>query len=64
MGPDGFRWWPGNLTWAGQEFLSAAKDDSLWTKAKETVLKPGASFTFDRLFDWLKGQVGGALGLP
>jgi len=43
-----------NLTWAGQDFLDAAKDDTLWKKAKETVIKPGASFTFDVLLAWLK----------
>jgi len=64
MGRDGFRWWAGHLTWAGQDFLDAAKDDSLWKKAKETVIKPGASFTFDLLLAWLKSQVGTAIGLP
>jgi hypothetical protein len=64
MGPNGFRWWPGSLTWAGQDFLNAAKDDSLWKKAKETVIKPGASFTFDLLLAWLKAQVTTTLGLP
>ena len=64
MGQDGFRWWPGSLTWAGQDFLNAAKDDSLWKKAKETVIKPGASFTFDLLLAWLKAQVTTTLGLP
>ena len=64
MGRDGFRWWPGSLTWAGQDFLNAAKDDSLWKKAKETVIKPGASFTFDLLLAWLKAQVTTTLGLP
>lgn len=64
MGQDGFRWWPGRLTWAGQDFLDAAKDDTLWKKAKETVLKPGASFSFDLLLAWLKAQIGSALGLP
>jgi DNA-binding transcriptional ArsR family regulator len=53
-----------NLTWLGQDFLDAAKDDTLWNKAKETVIKPGASFTFDILLAWLKNQVGTALGLP
>ena len=53
-----------NLTWTGQDFLDAAKDDTLWEKAKETVIKPGASFTFDLLLAWLKTQVGTALGLP
>jgi DNA-binding transcriptional ArsR family regulator len=53
-----------NLTWQGQDFLDAAKDETLWKKAKETVIKPGASFTFDILLAWLKSQVGTALGLP
>jgi hypothetical protein len=53
-----------NLTWAGQEFLDATKDDSLWKKAKETIIKPGASFTFDLLLSWLKAQVATTLGLP
>jgi hypothetical protein len=53
-----------NLTWNGQDFLDAAKDDTLWKKAKETVIKPGASFTFDLLLSWLKAQIGTALGLP
>jgi DNA-binding transcriptional ArsR family regulator len=53
-----------NLTWTGQDFLDAARDDSLWKKAKETIIKPGASFTFDLLLAWLKAQVGIALGLP
>jgi hypothetical protein len=53
-----------NLTWAGQDFLDAARDDTLWKKAKETVIKPGASFTFDLLLAWLKTQVEIALGLP
>jgi DNA-binding transcriptional ArsR family regulator len=53
-----------NLTWTGQDFLDAAKDDTLWKKAKETVIKPGASFTFDLLLAWLKAQVTTTLGLP
>lgn len=63
QGPN-FCWWPGSLTWAGQDFLNAAKDDTLWKKAKETVIKPGASFTFDLLLAWLKAQVTTTLGLP
>ena len=53
-----------NLTWTGQDFLDAARDDTLWKKAKENVIKPGASFTFDLLLVWLKTQVRTALGLP
>ncbi|OPY02582.1 MAG: hypothetical protein A4E60_00991 [Syntrophorhabdus sp. PtaB.Bin047] len=52
------------LTWAGYEFLHAAADDSLWRKAKETILKPGVSVTFDLLLEWLKAQLRLPLGLP
>lgn len=46
------------LTWAGCEFASAAHDDTVWKKAKESVIKPGASFTFDLLKSWLKTEIG------
>jgi len=58
-----FKWFPGNLTWKGQDFLDATKDDALWKKAKETVIKPGVSFTFNLLFSWLEKKAGGMLGL-
>ena len=50
------------LTWAGCEFADAARDETLWGKAKTNVLKPGMSFTFDVLRDWLKTEI--AQGLP
>ncbi len=53
-----------NLTWAGQDFLAATRDESLWNKAKTSVLKPTASYTFDILLEWLKVQVKQNLGLP
>ncbi len=64
MGPDGFDWDPGNLTWQGHEFLDAAKDESVWNKARQSVLKPAASFTFDLLLQWLKTEAKQTLGLP
>ena len=45
------------LTWAGCEFADAARNDTLWNKAKASVLKPGMSFTFDVLRDWLKAEI-------
>ena len=36
-----------SVTWSGHEFADAARDDVLWKKATRTVLKEGASFTFD-----------------
>ena len=44
---DGFVWKPTRLTWAGHEFLDAARDESRWTKAKDIVLKKGGGLTFD-----------------
>jgi hypothetical protein len=29
-----------DLTWAGHDFLNATKDETLWTKAKENIIKP------------------------
>jgi hypothetical protein len=52
------------LTWAGHDFLDAMRDDTVWKKAKEHVLKPGASWTFDLLKEWLKAQAKEKLGLP
>ena len=45
-----------NLTWAGHEFLDAARSDTLWHKAKDKVIKPGASWTFSLLGEWLKAE--------
>jgi hypothetical protein len=55
------------LTWTGHEFLDAARDDTVWRKAKEKVLKPGVSFTFELLKEALKEfakQQLGRIGLP
>jgi Hypothetical protein (DUF2513) len=53
-----------SLTWTGHEFLDAAKDDTIWTKAKETILKPGVSMTFNFLIEWLKTEAKTKLGFP
>lgn len=52
------------LTWAGHDFLQSMRDDTLWKKAKEEVLKPGASWTFDILKEWAKHELKQRLGLP
>jgi len=46
-----------NLTWNGQDFLNAARDDSLWKKAKESVIDSGVGFTVQSLLAWLKAQL-------
>ena len=45
------------MTWAGHDFLDAARDDSLWRKAKEKVIRPSASWTFGILLEWLKHEI-------
>ena len=40
---------PINLTWAGYEFLDAARSDGTWNKALTTVKSSGVSVTFDLL---------------
>jgi len=52
------------LTWAGHDFLDAARNDTIWNKAKEKVLRPGASFTFGLLVEYLKTEAKLKLGLP
>lgn len=51
------------LTWAGHDFLQSIRDDSLWKKAKKHVIKPGASWTFDILKEWVKHELKQKLGL-
>lgn len=50
------------LTWSGFDFLDAARSDTLWNKAKESVIRPTASWTFDILKEWLKTEIKN--GLP
>ena len=56
------------LTWAGHDFLDAARDPSIWSQAKEKILKPGVSWTFSVLVEFLKSEATRSLravfGLP
>src|SRR5438552_1419892 len=45
------------LTWAGHTFLDASRDENVWRKAKEKILKPSASWTFGILTEWLKQEI-------
>ncbi|MBN2684956.1 MAG: DUF2513 domain-containing protein [Pontiellaceae bacterium] len=51
------------LTWKGHEFLQSIRDDTVWNKAKEKVLKPAASWSFTLLSEWLKMEASHKLGL-
>jgi hypothetical protein len=44
------------LTWLGAEALDAMRDETIWKKAQQHVIKPAASWTFSLLFDWLKAE--------
>ena len=55
---------PLHLTWAGYEFLEAAKDETLWGKAKAVVIKPAGGVAFGVLVEWLKAEAKARLGLP
>ena len=52
------------LSWPGHDFLDATKDDTIWNKARESILKPGASITFGILLEWLKIEAKQKLGIP
>ena len=43
---DGWDWRARSLTFAGHEFLNAARDDTNWDEAKSTILRKGGAFTF------------------
>ena len=44
------------LTWAGHDFLDSSRDSKIWKLALEKVIKPGASWSFSILVEWLKQQ--------
>lgn len=49
---------PLRLTWTGCDFLDAAREDTAWKRAKERVIKPGLSWTFSLLLEFLKQEAG------
>jgi hypothetical protein len=40
---------PKKLTWAGHEFLDAARNDTVWNRTKEMVKEKGGSIPFEVL---------------
>lgn len=45
------------LTWVGCEFLDAARSDTVWARAKKSVMGHASSFTIDLLMTWLKKAI-------
>jgi len=52
------------LTWAGHEFLDAARNDTIWKKASEQIKKSGVDVTITLLKDILNQFLKQSLGLP
>ena len=40
---------PVRLTWTGHEFLETSRDDTIWRRGKEMVLKAGGGLSYDAL---------------
>jgi hypothetical protein len=45
------------LTWTGHDFAQAIVDDTIWSRAKDNVLKPAGSWTFSVLLEYLKIEI-------
>lgn len=56
-------WTVGNLTWAGHEFLAAARDPGIWQSVKERTLSVGGAVTVPILLGLLKLAIKERLGL-
>lgn len=52
------------LTWAGHEFLDAARNDSVWKKAVEKIKQSGVQVSVSILEELLKKLPKEAVGLP
>lgn len=55
-------WRPTKITWEGQDFLDAARNEKIWLKAVKEVGKVGGSITFvvfkELLTQYVKEQLG------
>ena len=52
------------LTWDGNEFIDAARNNAIWNSAKKKIIKDSCSWTFTILFEYLKNEAKTHLGLP
>jgi hypothetical protein len=52
------------LTWEGHEFLDAARNKTMWNRAKTALTTQGAGLSFDVMKALLLGYVKQELGLP
>lgn len=54
---------PVALTWRGQEFLDAARNDEVWARAKERVTKAAGGLPFEIVHETLLQEIRRELGL-
>ena len=52
------------LTSKGHDFADAARNDTIWNKAKATIASTVGGVTIDVMIRYLKSQAMAALGLP
>jgi hypothetical protein len=52
-----------SLTWAGHEFLDSVRNESVWKKTSEKLIKPLGGVPFDILKAWLKAEALKHLGI-
>lgn len=58
---DSNEYYPTGLTWQGHDFLDAARDDTMWQKAKDIVYKKTGTLTIDAVKIVLGELIKGAL---
>ena len=44
------------ITWTGHDFLDSTRDSKIWKMALDQIIKPGVSWTFAILVEWLKQE--------
>jgi Hypothetical protein (DUF2513) len=54
---------PLRITWKGSEFYDAAKDETIWRRGKELVLKAGGGLSYDALSAVLTALIREGTGL-
>ncbi len=45
------------LTWSGHDFADSIRDDTIWNKAKNNVMKPMASWSFSILIKYIETEI-------
>ena len=51
------------LTWYGHDVIDAIRDENVWKKIRENVIKPAASWTFGLIIEYAKVEIRKHLGI-